>query len=213
MADLEDTNQSSWYLSFGGQVYGPFTRNQMVQLIIARRVNRQCMVREVQEAVWVPIQNVLEQLATDQGAQKAIQPFASERRVAAPRVDTSGTIKVGDQLWQAGNISTTGLFAVTNSTGFEIGDVTDLEISLQKLYNRDPINVTAEVVRYSANMERGVGYGLQFRNLSNDDLVAISKLVGVRSAGDFGEIFSQIHDVPPPPQQKSQDKEEDDAAS
>ena len=183
---------SEWYLYVSPSCYGPFAREQIIYLILSHQVNRDAKLLRGDQRIWRPILDCVNELT----APNLQMPEESntERRIAAPRVEFEGTVKVDREalslVGYGQDISITGVFVKTKLTRLSLGDRVDLNVKVKDA--NKPINAQAEVVRHNANSQFPVGYGLKFVDIGNDAMNTITKLVGVRPISEFGDVLTKI---------------------
>lgn len=178
-------SEAVWFLHAGGVQLGPFTPEQVNQLITRNAVAPDSYVFRVGWKDWRPIEDCAEELGLPGrkgGGSTAAQ--LEELRAIAPRASIGGRVVIhnnGNLTIGAGvNISTTGIFVETNEPIFSIGEKLKLSVKAEGM--DQPFNAVAKVVRYNSDKRYPVGYGLQFEVLSDRAKAAIQGLVDAANA-------------------------------
>lgn len=192
-------DEAGWFLFHRHDCHGPFTRTQVVQLIMAKRIDASWMVMKDGWQEWRSLVDCLNELSNDEATRKSKQARESERRIGAPRIPIRATVKATNDHTtthgQASNISVSGIFVSTSETALRLGEEVKLTVHSPEL--KDTFDVRAEVMRYNANRRSAVGYGMRFIDLSNTVVVDIARIVGYRPAQEFGEVYSLPFNKPP----------------
>ncbi len=183
-------NLFTWSVLQNNRPYGPYSRNDMLKLILSRQLKAHAKVKR---SDWEDYKSIIECLEIIGNAQNQAQkPKTSERRMAAPRAPVNGIVSASnDQAKIAcltSNLSTSGMFLKTGETCFRIGDKIQLHAKVENISK--PFVANAEVMRFSTNLKFGVGYGLRFISIDNSVIGEIRDIVGVRPIAEFGEFLS-----------------------
>lgn len=193
-AKVPNDSASIWYLYIQESCHGPFSREQMIHLILTKQVDAETLTMKGGEDQWRPIMDCLNEISESEDSKKSREPHLAERRIAAPRIGITGTIKFKNKAKTAdgndGDISVTGMFVGTMDTSFKIGEVVELTVDCPQL--KKPFQAAAEVVRHNANSKYPVGYGLRFVRIGNEVIGKISTLIGYRPISEFGEFFKRV---------------------
>lgn len=181
---------AGWYLFQQEIVHGPFTRDQLVALILNRRVDGVALLMREDWGEWRPLVDCLDDLSNDESARKAKEARAAERRIGAPRIAFTASITAKSPAQQtlarAKDISVSGIFIQTPATPFRLGEHVEIHVASPDL--REPFQAKAEVMRFNANRRFDVGYGLRFVGLDNKVVAEIARLVGYRPISEFGDV-------------------------
>jgi hypothetical protein len=174
-----------WFLHAGGVQLGPFTVEQVGQLISRNAVAPESYVFRIGWKDWRPIEDCAEELGLPSRNGKTTSPAQLEElRALAPRASIGGRVIIhnnGNLTIGAGvNISTTGIFVETLEPIFSIGEKLKLSVKAEGM--DQPFNAVAKVIRYNSDKRFPVGYGLQFEVLSDRAKAAIQALVDAANA-------------------------------
>ncbi len=182
--------QFTWSVVQNNKNYGPFSRNDILKLILTKQLIAQAMLKRNDWSDYKSIIDCLEMIGQPQNYQ--IKPKTTERRMAAPRAPVNGIANASSDQSAiaciASNLSTTGIFLKTGETCFRIGDKIEIVAKVDQISK--PFMAKAEVMRFSTNLKFGVGYGLKFLNIDNSVIGEIHKIVGVRPISEFGDFLS-----------------------
>ncbi len=166
-------SEQTWYLYQQGQQLGPFTKEQMVQMITTKMIANDAYLFKVGWEGWRPLEDTLEEFGMNN------TPGSDNRRQAAPRATTAGRIVVhnnGQLTFGNGvNISTTGVFVETKERHFQVGEKLKLSVRCDGLAKA--FNAQATVIRYNTDPRYPIGYGLQFDDIEETSRNAIRMLV------------------------------------
>lgn len=180
-----------WIVECAGEVYGPFSRKDLLKLILSKQLHARALAKRADWTDFRSILDCLDLISKDPTDQKDAREV-NERRMAAPRAPIKGIVSVNKENESVScigsNISTTGIFVKTGETIFRIGEKVDLIAQISGISKS--FNAKAEIMRFSANLKFGVGYGLKFLEIDNMTVAEIAKVVGTRPIAEFGEIYS-----------------------
>jgi hypothetical protein len=194
---MEKTTQivkpaESWLISLRGSIHGPFAREQIVGRIMAKLIGKEAFLKREDWQEWRPLMECLDHLANDVASRKTVEPYKQERRLAAPRVELEGNVRVSDGLISAEgylrDASISGLFVKTAERRFRLGDIVALDIHGQAF--KQPIQGQAEVMRYCVNPKFPIGFGLRFTAIDNKFIAEVARLVGYRHVVEFGIVYN-----------------------
>lgn len=177
--------EAVWFLHAGGVQLGPFTVEQVGQLISRNAVAPESYVFRIGWKDWRPIEDCAEELGLPKRKGSPTSPAQLEElRAIAPRASIGGRVIIhnnGNLTIGAGvNISTTGIFVETLEPIFSIGEKLKLSVKAEGM--DQPFNAVAKVIRYNSDKRFPVGYGLQFEVLSDRAKSAIQALVDAANA-------------------------------
>lgn len=162
-------NSQIWYVYQQSQQLGPFTGQQIKQLVDSKMIAQDAYLFKVGWKDWRPIEETFEEL--DIASPGSNKEKSEERRGTAPRASIKGRVIVhnnGQLVIGAGvNISSSGIFVETQDQIFTVGE--KLKLSVRADGFAKPFNAVAKVVRFNSDPGNPVGYGLQFVDL--DDTV------------------------------------------
>jgi len=202
-------SEAPWWVFQDGACQGPFRKDELARLILAKRVVAQALIWREGWGEWRPVAAGLSELAGDKSGARSMEPKAGgERRVGAPRIPMKGPVHVTGldaQRLRAEllNISISGLFLNTPRPHLQIGQIVHLNVASPDLGL--PFDAKAEVTRYNADARFDVGYGFRFIEVDNQVIVAITKLVGYRPIAEFGDVARAVAKEPPAPAPKTPD--------
>ena len=183
---------ASWYIHQLKATYGPFTREQLIGLILERRIHREALLRDESWPAWRPLMECLDELSETEASRKAREAKTSERRVGAPRVELVAPVSARSTnvvtTAETKDISVSGIFLSTPERIFRLGET--IELDLPPTVLGEGFQAKAEVMRYNANARFNVGYGLRFTEIDNRVIVAVARLVGIRPISEFGVVYS-----------------------
>lgn len=194
-------SEAPWWVFQDGACQGPFRKDELARLILAKRVVAQALIWREGWSEWRPVAAGLNELAGDVGSVRSMEPkVGGERRVGAPRIPMKGPVHVtgldASRLRaELLNISISGLFLNTPRPHLQIGQVVQLNVASPDLGL--PFDAKAEVTRYNADARFDVGYGFRFIEVDNQVIVAITKLVGYRPISEFGDVAAPVKKDPP----------------
>lgn len=172
--------EAIWFLYAGGVQLGPFTIDQVNQLVVKKAVSHEAFVFRVGWKDWRPLEECVEEL----GIAKGIVPERSaqqlqERRNLAPRASIGGRVVIhnnGNLTIGAGvNVSSSGIFVETHEPIFSLGEKLKLSVKVDGMDR--PFNAVATVIRYNSDPRFPLGYGLRFEVLSDRARQDIERLV------------------------------------
>lgn len=165
--ELVKMNEQIWYVYQQGQQLGPFTGQQVNQLIHTKMIAQDAYLFKVGWKDWRPIEETFAELGIEGAA--PVAGGDSNRRVAAPRATIQGRVIVhnnGQLVIGAGvNISASGIFVETGEQLFTVGEKLKLSVRVDGMSKA--FNVVALVVRFNSDPRHSVGYGLRFENLDD----------------------------------------------
>jgi len=185
-AEQATGTEAIWFLHAGGVQLGPFTVEQVGQLITRNAVALDSYVFRVGWKDWRPIEDCAEELGLTrrEGRSASTPARLDELRAVAPRASIGGRVIIhnnGNLTIGAGvNISTTGIFVETEEPIFSIGEKLKLSVKAEGMER--PFNAVAKVIRYNSDKRYPVGYGLQFEVLSDRAKASIQALVDAANA-------------------------------
>ena len=159
-----------WYLYQDSTQIGPFDTNQLLEMHHNNMIAHDSYVFKVGWKDWRPVEEGLDELGIKMGGSNLSAAQLEQRRVNAPRASISGRVVVHNNgqlsIGNGVNISPTGIFVETKDRIFQIGEL--LKISVRADGLSKSFNVIAKVMRFNADAQFPVGYGLQFENLEDD---------------------------------------------
>lgn len=165
-------NDQIWYVYQNAQQLGPFTGQQIKQMVDGKMIPQDAYLFKAGWKDWRPIEETLDEIGVEARQPAVPEAKASERRDAAPRATISGRVVVhnnGQLVIGTGvNISSTGIFVESKDQMFTVGE--RLKLSVRADAFTRPFNVQAQVVRYNSDPKLPVGYGLKFEDL--DETIA-----------------------------------------
>jgi hypothetical protein len=174
-------SEQNWFLYQGNQQLGPFSTNQVIQMIDSKMIAQDAYLFKVGWKDWRPHEDCMEELGL---AQTPVTPASAERRSAAPRATIQGRIIVhnnGQLIIGTGvNISSTGIFVETNDQIFNVGEKLKLSVRIDGFVKA--FNVIARVVRFNSDPRYPVGFGLSFDTLDRGIGDEIEKMVTAKRA-------------------------------
>jgi len=192
------TQPFAWLVLHSHKTFGPFSRIELLKLILSKQLNAHAKVKRDDWQDFIPIIDCLEIISKPQSYVE--KPKMTERRMAAPRAPVNGIAcasKDGANIaCITSNLSTTGIFLKTGETCFRIGDNIDLVAKIEQMPKA--FQAKAEVMRFSTNLKFGVGYGLRFLSIENNVITDIRNIVGVRPISEFGDFLSATGIKEPP---------------
>lgn len=186
--------EAIWFLYAGGVQLGPFTLEQVNQLVVRKAVSHESFVFRVGWKDWRP----LEECHAELGFDKSLVPVRSEqqleeRRATAPRASIAGRVVIhnnGNLTIGAGvNVSSSGIFVETHEPIFSLGEKLKLSIKVDGL--EKPFNAVASVIRYNTDPRFPIGYGLRFEVLSDRAKLDIERLVAAANANHSAKRQAQ----------------------
>lgn len=186
-------SDQDWYLYVSPFCYGPFRREQIIHLILSHQVDRNAKLQRGDERIWHPILDCINEISAPNVDGQPILERTSERRVAAPRVQVQGVVQADNSTTSitghSEDISVTGVFVQTRKTRLSLGEHVTLYV---KLESEEKIVAKATVVRHNASSKFPIGYGLRFIEIGNSSINLISRLVGIRSISEFGDVVTRV---------------------
>ncbi len=174
-------SEQTWYIYQQNQQLGPFTAEQLHQMITIKMIAQDAYLFKVGWKDWRPIEEVGAELglAIPQGEDARSSEEKESRRLGAPRASIKGRIVVHNNgqvsIGHGVNISATGIFIETQDEIFNLGE--ELKISVKVDGIGKPFNTSAKVVRFNNDPEFAMGYGLQFIDLPTDIRNTILEMV------------------------------------
>ena len=179
-------NEQIWYVYQNAQQLGPFTAEQIQQMVLNKMITEDAYLFKVGWRDWRPVEETYGELGIQQ--ETASPEQIQQRRVAAPRATIKGRVVVhnnGELTIGSGvNISATGIFVETQDQIFSLGE--RLKVSVRVEGFSKPFNAVARVVRYNSDAQYPVGYGLCFEGLDEGIANEIQAAVDQQNGGQPG---------------------------
>ncbi len=186
--------EGAWFVHQVQRTFGPFSREQVVTLIMQKKLYRDAQLLKQGWPDWRPLLACLDELSETESSRKAREAFTAERRVGAPRTPITGDTVTKNKRIEvkipAKDISTSGIFVVSATPLFRLGEQVEIHLVASEL--PEPIQARAEVMRYNANARFPVGYGMRFTAIDNRSVVDIARLVGYKPVSEFGIVYSNV---------------------
>lgn len=185
-------SEQIWYIYQQSQQLGPFTAEQLHQMIAIKMIAQDAYLFKVGWKDWRPIEEAGSELglATSQGADTRSEEEKETRRLGAPRASIKGRIVIHNNgqvsIGHGVNISATGIFIETEDEIFQLGE--ELKISVKVDGIGKAFNTAAKVIRFSNDPEYAMGYGLQFMDLPTDVRNTILEMVKKENAQEEGPM-------------------------
>lgn len=182
-------SEQVWYIYQQNQQLGPFTADQLQQMITIKMIAQDAYLFKVGWKDWRPIEETMHELGVPSSEMTAPRSAADaeSRRLGAPRASIRGRIVVHNNgqvsIGNGVNISSTGIFIETKDELFRLGE--ELKLSVKVEGSVKPFNTSAKVVRYTTDPNFSVGYGLQFVDLPKeirDEILALVQAVNENPA-------------------------------
>jgi PilZ domain/GYF domain 2 len=178
------SNDQTWYIYHEQQQLGPFTSEQVKQLVTTNMITFNAYLFKVGWKDWRPIEDCMAEIGAQNNAIPA--QATDERRARVPRatvvgrvvIHNSGKLSIGGGV----NISASGIFVETDQEIFVIGENLKLSVRVDGLERA--FNALAEVIRFSRERDFPVGYGLRFTEIEEEIKLAIQRLVDQRNRRD-----------------------------
>ena len=169
-------NEQIWYVYQQSQQLGPFTSQQITQLMHTKMIAQDAYLFKVGWKDWRPIEDTYSELGVSAPAANAA---ADNRRATAPRATIQGRVIVhnnGQLVIGAGvNISASGIFVETQEQIFTVGEKLKLSVRVDGIAK--PFNTLSQVVRFNSDPRFPIGYGLRFDDLDERIGSEIQRLV------------------------------------
>lgn len=169
-------NEQTWYVYQQSQQLGPFTSQQITQLLHTKMIAHDAYLFKVGWKDWRPIEETYGELGVVAPAGSTGEP---NRRTTAPRATIQGRVIVhnnGQLVIGAGvNISASGIFVETQEQLFTVGEKLKLSVRVDGM--QKPFNTVAQVVRFNSDPRFPIGYGLRFDELDSKISDEIQRLV------------------------------------
>jgi len=157
-------NEQIWYVYQQSQQLGPFTSEQITQLMHTKMIAQDAYLFKVGWKDWRPIEETYSELGVHSPATTVGD---DNRRDTAPRATIQGRVIVhnnGQLVIGAGvNISASGIFVETQEQIFTVGEKLKLSVRVDGMAK--PFNTVAQVVRFNSDPRFPIGYGLRFDDL------------------------------------------------
>ena len=170
-------NEQTWYVFQQNQQLGPFTSQQITQLMHTKMIAQDAYLFKVGWKDWRPIEDTYSELGMTPPAGAGLSD--DNRRTTAPRATIQGRVIVhnnGQLVIGAGvNISASGIFVETQETIFTVGERLKLSVRVDGMAK--PFNTIAQVVRFNSDPRFPIGYGLRFDELEDRIGTEIQRLV------------------------------------
>lgn len=169
-------SDTQWYVYQTNQQLGPFSSNQLGQMISTKMIAQDAYLFKVGWKDWRPIEECQEELGLARGPQL---PASPDRKATAPRASISGRVIVhnnGQLIIGSGvNVSSSGIFVETQEQIFTVGEKLKLTVRIDGFVKS--FNVVARVVRFNSDPRYSLGFGLSFENLDRGIVDEIDKMV------------------------------------
>ena len=164
-----------WYVYQDSQQKGPFTKEQILQLVKDGKITKSVYLFRAGWKEWLPFDACAQEL----GLEKDTKLVGEERRKNGPRVAIGGQIIVhnqGDLVIGSGvNISVAGLFVETHQQLFKVGETLRLTCKVDRLAK--PFHANAEVMHFNLNKAYPVGFGMRWTQIDPQVSKEVQKLV------------------------------------
>ena len=161
--------ENIWYLYQESTQMGPFNTAQLLEMHHNNMIAHDSYVFKVGWKDWRPVEEGLEELGIKVGTPDMSDANLAQRRVNAPRASICGRVVVHNNgqlsIGNGVNISPTGIFVETKDRIFQVGET--LKISVRADGLSKSFNVMAKVMRFNADANYPIGYGLKFENLED----------------------------------------------
>lgn len=169
-------NEQIWYVYQQSQQLGPFTSQQITQLMHTKMIAQDAYLFKVGWKDWRPIEETYAELGV---SSPVVAAGDDNRRATAPRATIQGRVIVhnnGQLVIGAGvNISASGIFVETQEQMFTVGEKLKLSVRVDGMAK--PFNTVAQVVRFNSDPRFPIGYGLRFDDLEERIGGEIQRLV------------------------------------
>jgi hypothetical protein len=173
-------SEQIWYVFQQGQQMGPFSSEQMQQLVSNKIIAQDAYLFKVGWKDWRPVEETHQELGLG-----SAKPAEAARVQGAPRASIKGRVMVHNngQLQVGGgvNISSTGIFVETPEQVFTVGERLKLSVKCDGLAK--PFNVMAQVIRFNSDPRWPVGYGLKFEDLAPSVKMEIQAIIDGQNGG------------------------------
>lgn len=179
-------SEQVWYIYQQNQQLGPFTAEQLQQMIAIKMIAQDAYLFKVGWKDWRPIEETAEELGLAANTMPVLSSAEqSSRRLGAPRATIRGRIVIHNNgqvsIGNGVNISSSGIFIETKDEIFRLGE--ELKLSVKVDGMSKAFNSSARVVRLNVDPDFPLGYGLQFLDLPEDIRDSILELVRVQNEG------------------------------
>ncbi len=154
----QENHQPAWWYADGEAAIGPVTQEQLQALIANGRVEEHTYIFHHDFGTWTLLSDAWQYLGTNR------EELKRSKRIYVENLGLNGCVYAhnGEALIVARplNLSTTGMFILTEDFRFQLGETLTTTIKVPGLLR--PMNIRCEVMRIERRDEYQPGYGLRF---------------------------------------------------